>query len=109
MRYERFTLPEDSDYYSLYEQRNTPNLGELINSALEAIEDANKARLEGVFRNIDFNSETNLGRTRRAGLFLDQCRCQFRHLILAGRHFPSLLVDGNRIFKQLKPFGNCIP
>jgi type I restriction enzyme M protein len=31
---------------------------------LEAIEDANKEKLEGVFRNIDFNSEANLGRTK---------------------------------------------
>jgi len=65
LRYERFSLPEGSDYYTLYEQRNAANLGELINIALEAIEDANKAKLEGVFRNIDFNSEANLGRTRQ--------------------------------------------
>ena len=42
----------------------SPNIGELINMALEAIEDSNRAKLEGVFRNIDFNSEANLGRTR---------------------------------------------
>ena len=40
------------------------NVGELINIALEAIETANKEKLEGVFRNIDFNSEANLGKTR---------------------------------------------
>ena len=61
---ERFVLPEGCDYYSLYARRNEPNIGELINVALEAIEDANKAKLEGVFRNIDFNSEANLGQTK---------------------------------------------
>ena len=65
MRYERFVLPEGSDYYSLYDQRNADNVGELINIALDAIEDANKEKLESVFRNIDFNSEANLGRTRQ--------------------------------------------
>ena len=40
------------------------NIGELINIALEQIEDANKAKLEGVFRNIDFNTEPNLGQTK---------------------------------------------
>jgi len=65
MRYERFNLPENCDFYTLYEQRNEPNVGELINIALEKIEDANKAKLEGVFRNIDFNSEANLGRTKQ--------------------------------------------
>jgi type I restriction enzyme M protein len=36
----------------------------LINIALDAIEEANKVKLEGVFRNIDFNSEANLGKTK---------------------------------------------
>lgn len=61
---ERFVLPKGTSYYDLYEQRNETNLGELINKALEQIEDANKAKLQGVFRNIDFNSEANLGQTR---------------------------------------------
>ena len=34
----------------------------IINKALEKIEDANRLKLAGVFRNIDFNSEANLGR-----------------------------------------------
>jgi type I restriction enzyme M protein len=63
MRYERFVLPEGCSYDDLYEQRNEPNLGELINIALEKIEDVNKEKLNGVFRNIDFNSEAHLGRT----------------------------------------------
>lgn len=61
---ERFFLPKGTSYYDLYEHRNETNLGELINKALEKIEDANKAKLQGVFRNIDFNSEANLGQTR---------------------------------------------
>src|SRR5690554_8002812 len=61
---ERFVLPKGTSYYDLYEQRNEPNLGEIINKAFEGIEEANKAKLQGVFRNIDFNSEANLGQTR---------------------------------------------
>jgi type I restriction enzyme M protein len=61
---ERFVLPERASFYDLYEQRNEPNIGELINIALEKIEDTNRAKLEGVFRNIDFNSEANLGRPK---------------------------------------------
>jgi len=64
MERERFYLPDGASYYDLYEKRNEPNIGELINIALEKIEDANRAKLEGVFRNIDFNSESNLGRTK---------------------------------------------
>ena len=61
---ERFILPEGASFYGLYEQRNEANIGELINIALEKIEDANRAKLEGVFRNIDFNSEAHLGRVK---------------------------------------------
>ena len=61
---ERFVLPEGTSFYDLHEQRNADNIGELINIALEKIEDANRAKLDGVFRNIDFNSESNLGRPK---------------------------------------------
>ncbi len=53
-----------ADFYSLHERRGAANIGDLINIVLDAIEEANKAKLEGVFRNIDFNSEGNLGRTK---------------------------------------------
>jgi len=65
LRYEKFKLPAGCDFETLYEQRNADNLGEIINIALEKIEEANKEKLEGVFRNIDFNSEAALGRTRQ--------------------------------------------
>jgi type I restriction enzyme M protein len=61
---DKFKLPKGSSFPELYAQRNESNLGEIINMALEAIEDANKEKLENVFRNIDFNSEANLGRTK---------------------------------------------
>ncbi len=51
-------------YYSLYERRSVANIGELINIVLDHIEESNRSKLEGVFRNIDFNSESNLGRTK---------------------------------------------
>jgi type I restriction enzyme M protein len=61
---ERFVLPKGASFYDLYDQRLEANIGELINIALEKIEDANRTKLEGVFRNIDFNSESNLGRVK---------------------------------------------
>ncbi len=64
MARERFVLPKDSDFHHLKSRREAPNLGEEFNMVLERIEDANKQKLDGVFRNIDFNSEANLGSTR---------------------------------------------
>jgi len=64
MARERFVLPKDSDFHWLKGKRNAANLGEEFNLVLERIEDANKQKLDGVFRNIDFNSEANLGTTK---------------------------------------------
>jgi type I restriction enzyme M protein len=61
---ERFVMPPDSDFDFLYSKREATNIGELINIGLENIERANITKLEGVFRNIDFNSESALGETR---------------------------------------------
>jgi len=64
MKRERFVMPPECDFDHLYAKRDAPNIGELINTALERIEDENKLKLENVFRNIDFNSEPALGQTR---------------------------------------------
>ena len=64
MERERFKLPPDTSFYDLHEQRNEADIGQRINIALDKIEDANHPKLERVFRNIDFNSEANLGRTK---------------------------------------------
>lgn len=62
------TFPASFD--SLFERRDRTNIGELINILLEHLEDANKAKLHNVFRNIDFNSEANLGQTRQRNVRL---------------------------------------
>lgn len=61
---ERFIVPAESEFSYLYARRDAGNVGELINVALEKIEDANRGKLENVFRNIDFNSEPALGQTK---------------------------------------------
>lgn len=62
---EKFVLPPGADYYSLYDLRNATNLGEKIDVALSSIEEANIQKLQGVFRNISFNSEAALGQTKQ--------------------------------------------
>lgn len=65
MERERFAVTGDCTFDHLYEHRNDNDIGQTINTVLEKIEDANKAKLHNVFRNIDFNSEANLGQTRQ--------------------------------------------
>ncbi|MDP8227026.1 MAG: type I restriction-modification system subunit M N-terminal domain-containing protein, partial [Candidatus Celaenobacter polaris] len=61
---DRFALDPKSTFDYLYSQRNEFNIGDIINTALERIEQENKTKLRGVFRSIDFNSESILGQTK---------------------------------------------
>jgi type I restriction enzyme M protein len=88
---ERFKLPANSSFDYLFESRNEANIGELINIALENIEEENKAKLEGVFRNIDFNSEANLGQTRDRNRRLRNLLEDFNNPVLDLR--PSRIGD----------------
>jgi type I restriction enzyme M protein len=64
MSRERFILPEGCDFDTIYSKRNETTIGEIINISLEKLAEANRAKLEGIFREIDFNSEINLGKTK---------------------------------------------
>lgn len=82
----------------LYNQRNETNIGEVINIALEHIEESNKQKLAGVFRNIDFNSEANLGQTKDRNAHL-------KHL-LEDFHDPRLDLRPSRV-SNLDVIGNA--
>ena len=55
-----FVLADDQRFDYLYENRFNPKIGEMINKALQGIQDGN-SELRGVFRSINFNSEAMLG------------------------------------------------
>lgn len=63
MKRERFILPENCTFDYIHDHRNDPDIGEQIDKLLARIESENLAKLEGVFRNISFNSE-KLGQTK---------------------------------------------
>jgi type I restriction enzyme M protein len=109
---ERFVLPEvvltdlknnkiidrfPAHFDSLYARRDNPNIGELINITLEKIEEANHEKLVGVFRNIDFNSESNLGKAK------DRNR-RLKHL-LEDFHKPALNLSPSRVDEDI--IGEC--
>lgn len=99
LRNERFQVPGECTFDFLFEQRNENNLGELINIALEKLEDANRSKLERVFRNIDFNSEANLGQTKDRNRRLKNLLVDFSALNLQ----PSDL-EGNDIIGDAYEF-----
>lgn len=94
---ERFKLPRESSFYDVYKRRQATNLGEIINVALEKIEDANKEKLQGVFRNIDFNSEAALGQTKDRNYRLKTLLEDFNNpkLNLAPSRIGNMDVIGN--------------
>lgn len=59
-----FVLADEHQFTYLYDNRNDPKIGELINGALQGIED-NNVELRGVFRSINFNSEAMLGNPKQ--------------------------------------------
>jgi len=82
MRYERFALDECSAFDYIYDKRNKANIGEIINMALEHVEEENKTKLRGVFKNIDFNSEAILGSTKERNSMLKNLLEDFAELDL---------------------------
>jgi len=98
MTRERFVLPKGTNYYSLYEQRNEINIGERIDMALAAFEEANVGKLQGVFRNISFNSEAALGQTKERNERLKNLLTDF--------HDPRLDMRPSRI-NGLDVIGNA--
>jgi len=99
LRNERFQVPQEATFDFLFEQRNEVNLGELINIALEKLEDANRSKLERVFRNIDFNSEANLGQTKDRNRRLKNLLVDFSALDLQPSH-----LEGNDIIGDAYEF-----
>jgi type I restriction enzyme M protein len=95
MSRERFVMPPECDFDFLFSKRDVANIGELINVALEKIEDENKAKLENVFRNIDFNSEGALGQTRERNRRLKHLLEDFAELDLQPSHLEGRDVIGD--------------
>lgn len=79
---ERFVLDEQSTFDYLYSKRNDAEIGEIINKALERLENENTGKLRGVFRNIDFNSEAVLGRATERNAMLRSLLEDFNKLTL---------------------------
>ncbi|MBO9200604.1 MULTISPECIES: type I restriction-modification system subunit M [Niastella] len=63
MNRERFVLPDHCTFDYIVENKHDADLGSLINKITEKIEDENKMKMEGVFKDIDFNSD-RLGNTK---------------------------------------------
>lgn len=91
---EIFKLDEKCSFDYLLSQKDAPNLGEIINIALDKIEEDNAEKLSGIFRSIDFNNKNILGDTKERNALLKNLLEDFSDKRLDLR--PSKLV-GNDI------------
>ncbi len=94
---ERFIVPDDCSFDYIYNHRKDSDIGQKINMLLDNIEEANKGKLDGIFRRIDFNSETNLGETRDRNRRLKNLIDDFANDALDFRpsHTGNLDIIGN--------------
>src|SRR5690554_588842 len=95
IKLDRFTLNDSSSFDDLYQNRNASNIGEIINKALADVEETNKTKLRGVFKNIDFNSESILGNTKERNTMLKDLLEDFSKLDLRPSRLLGEDVIGN--------------
>ena len=98
----RFVLPPETSFYDLYKNKDSDNIGELINIALHAIEDANGESLEGLF-SIDFNSDAVLGKTEQRNKMLRHLMDDFAKIDLSEAGDD---VIGNAYMYMIERFGS---
>jgi type I restriction enzyme M protein len=103
---ERFLLPKGASFQDIWERRDADNLGELIDIALDAIEEANKAKLDGVFRNISFNSATKLGETKDRNRRLKNLLGDFKDLDLRPKRLEKGDIIGDAYIYLIERFAS---
>ena len=93
MSREPFVLDEESTFEYLYENRNDAEIGQMINIALNNIEEHNSGKLRNVFRAIDFNSQVDFGEKKEKNATLKNLLNDFHDLDLR----PSVLESNDII------------
>jgi type I restriction enzyme M protein len=88
LKKERFVLPHEANFYTLYQHRHQSGNGERIDTALSKIAQSNETKLEGVFQDIQFNS-TKLGDEKQKNAIL----CQ----LLEDLNKPELNLQPSRV------------
>lgn len=103
---ERFVLDEQSTFDYLYSKRNDAEIGEIINKAMERLENENTGKLRGVFRNIDFNSEAILGKAKERNAMLRSLLEDFNKLTLKPSVVGSEDVIGDAYQYMIERFAS---
>lgn len=93
MKREPVYLNEEITFDYLYSKRNDNEIGQIINVALNSIEEHNSGKLRDVFRSIDFNSTVDFGEVKQKNSILKNLLEDFHVLDLR----PSQLEEDDII------------
>lgn len=106
MSRERFILEEISTFDYIYSKRKENNIGEIINESLAKIEEDNTEKLKGVFRNIDFNSESVLGNTKERNTLLRNLVEDFNKVDLSPKSLHDSDIIGDAYQYMIEKFAS---
>jgi len=106
LRREPFVLEEDCTFDYLYAKRNDPQIGAIINKTLAKLEEINAGKLKEVFRNIDFNSEFALGKTKERNAMLKNLLEDFNKLDLRPSRLEDEDIIGNAYQFMIEKFAS---
>ena len=65
-----YKISKDASFEYLLKNKEAPNIGEIINTALRKIERDNPQKFDGIFNNIDFNDSNKFGETKTRNAIL---------------------------------------
>ena len=65
-----YKISKDASFEYLLKNKEAPNNGEIINTALRKIEKDNPQKFDGIFNNIDFNDSNKFGETKTRNAIL---------------------------------------
>ncbi|MCM1294489.1 MAG: type I restriction-modification system subunit M [Muribaculaceae bacterium] len=97
----RFVMPDDASFYDVYAQQSADNIGEILNVALQKIEDANEEKLRDIFT-VDFNSQAILGPTVQRNKMIRDLLNDFNRVDLSDVDDDIL---GNAYMYMIERFG----
>lgn len=97
----RFVMPDGASFYDVYAQQSADNIGEILNVALQQIEDANDGKLHDIFT-VDFNSQPILGPTAQRNKMIRDLLNDFNKVDLSEVDDDIL---GNAYMYMIERFG----
>lgn len=102
LKNERFIIPDGASFQDVFKQQHEHNLGEIINKALHKIEDTNGDRLKGLFDNVNFNSDSILGKAMQRNKMLVDLLGDFNKINL--KNIDDDII-GNAYMYLIEKFG----